>query len=183
MLVTLVERARAGDHAAFGDLVDQEADRCFAVAFRITRDRDRAHDAVQRSLLLAWRDLPQLRDPNRFEAWLYRLLVRECWTEQRRMRTWVQRVEPIDGDRPNAGDFTVVVAQRDALERAFGRLSMEHRTVAVLHHYAGLPLAAVADVTGVPIGTVKSRLHHAMQALRAAIEADDRTEIPKGRPA
>ena len=183
MLVTLVERARAGDNAAFRELVELEADRCFAIAYRITRDPERAHDAVQRSLLSAWRDLPQLRDPNRFVPWLYRLLVRECWTEQRRVRAWVQRVEPIDADRADAADFTVLVSQRDALERAFARLSTEQRTVAVLHHYAGLPLAAVADVVGVPVGTVKSRLHHALHALRAALEADDRTEIAGGRPA
>jgi RNA polymerase sigma-70 factor (ECF subfamily) len=187
MLVRLVERARAGDNAAFRELVDLEADRCFAVAYRIVRDRDRAHDAVQRSLLQAWRDLPQLRDPNRFEPWLYRLLVRACWEERRRLRSWVERVAPIeadrDADRAAAGDFTLSVSHRDALERAFARLSLEHRTVVVLHHYAGMPLSAVADVVGAPIGTVKSRLHHALNALRAALDADDRLELPEGRTA
>jgi RNA polymerase sigma-70 factor (ECF subfamily) len=183
MLVTLVERARAGDNAAFRELVELEADRCFAVAYRIVRDRERAHDAVQRSLLKVWRDLPQLRDPNRFEAWLFRLLVRACWEERRRVRAWVERVEPIETDRTDLADFTVSVVQRDALDRAFARLSLDHRTVVVLHHHSGLPLAAIADVVGVPLGTIKSRLHYAMQALRSSLEADDRVELTEGEPA
>lgn len=184
MLVTLVERARGGDNAAFRELVDLQADRCFAIAFRIVRDHDRARDAVQGALLNAWRDLPQLRDPNRFEPWLYRLLVRECWGERRRVRTWIERVEPIKPERAaDAADFTVAVDHRDALDRAFSRLSIDHRTVVVLHHHAGLPLAAISDVVGVPVGTVKSRLHHALQALRSSLAADDQIEIPEGRPA
>lgn len=183
MLVRLVERARAGDNAAFRELVELEADRCYAVAYRIVRDSERAHDAVQRALLNAWRDLPQLRDSNRFEPWLYRLLVRECWQERRQLRAWVTRVETLEPDAAGKGDFTVSVDQRDALERAFGRLSAEHRAVMVLHHYLGLPLAAVADVVEAPVGTVKSRLHHATRALRSALDADDRAEILQGRPA
>lgn len=183
MMVTLVERARAGDNAAFRELVELEADRCFAIAFRIIRDREPARDAVQQAFLTAWRDLPQLRDANRFQPWLYRLVVRGCWQERRRLRAWTTRVEPIDADPPSGGDFTVSVEQRDALERAFARLSGHHRAAFVLHHHAGLSIAAVADVTGAPIGTVKSRLHHANQALRSALEADDRVEIVEGRPA
>jgi RNA polymerase sigma-70 factor, ECF subfamily len=183
MLVTLVERARGGDNAAFRELVELEADRCFAIAYRIVRDRERAHDAVQQALLLAWRDLPKLRDANRFEPWLYRLLIRACWQERRHVRTWIERVEPMNVDPGSGVDFTVSVDQRDALERAFANLSIEHRTVVVLHHHAGLPLATIADVVGVPVGTVKSRLHNAMRALRAALGADDPLEIPEGRPA
>jgi RNA polymerase sigma-70 factor, ECF subfamily len=182
MLVTLVERARAGDNAAFRELVELEADRCFAIAFRIIRDREQARDAVQQAFLGAWRDLPKLRDPNRFQPWLYRLVVRGCWQERRRLRAWTTRVESIDADPPSGGDFTVSVDQRDALERAFARLSEHHRAVLVLHHYAGLPLAAVADIVNAPIGTVKSRIHHANQALRSALEADDRVEVAEGRP-
>ena len=170
MLVTLVERARGGDNAAFRELVELEADRCYAIAYRIVRDHERAHDAVQQALLLAWRDLPQLRDPHRFEPWLYRLLIRACWQERRRVRTWIERVEPIDVDQGSGADFTVSVDQRDVLDRAFARLSMEHRTVVVLHHHSGLPLAAIADVVGVPVGTVKSRLYHAKRALRTILE-------------
>lgn len=181
MLVTLVERARGGDNAAFRELVELEADRCFTVAYRIVRDYDRARDAVQRALLTAWRDLPQLRDPNRFEPWLYRMLVRACWDERRRVRAWTERVAHIDIEPRDGADFTVTVAQQDSLERAFARLSIPHRTVIVLHHHAGLPMQAIADIIGVPIGTVKSRLHHATQALRAALEADDRIDIPEGR--
>src|SRR5688500_5788363 len=96
MHIGLVERARGGDDVAFRELVELEADRCFGVAYRILRDRERAHDAVQRALLSAWRDLPGLRDPSRFQAWLYRLLVRACWDERRRVRAWVSRVAEID---------------------------------------------------------------------------------------
>ncbi len=183
MLVGLVERARGGDNAAFRELVELEADRCYAIAYRIVRDVDQAHDAVQFALLSAWRDLPQLRDPNRFEPWLYRLLVRGCWQQRRNVRAWVTRIEPLRADPPANGDFTVSIDQRDALDRAFGRLSAEHRAVIVLHHYAGLPLAAVADVVEIPVGTVKSRLHHATRALRSALDADDRADILEGRPA
>ena len=183
MLVGLVERARAGDNAAFRELVELEADRCYAIAYRIVRDPERARDAVQQALLAAWRDLPQLRDPNRFEPWLYRLLVRGCWQERRHLRSWTERVQSLVPDTGDQGDFTVDVDQRDALDRAFSRLSGEHRAVMILHHYAGLPLAAVADVIDIPVGTVKSRLHHATQALRSALDADDRVEIPEGRPA
>ena len=181
MLVTLVERARAGDNAAFRELVELEADRCYAIAYRIVRDVEQAHDTVQRALLSAWRDLPQLRDPNRFEPWLYRLLVRECWQERRHVRAWVGRIETLEPDAPAKGDFTVSIEQRDALDRAFGQLSPQHRAVMVLHHYVGLPLAAVADVVEAPVGTIKSRLHHATRALRSALEADDRAEILEGR--
>ena len=183
MLIGLVERARAGDSAAFRELVDLHADRCFAIAVRILRDRDSARDAVQRALVSVWRDLPGLRDPNRFEAWLHRVLMRACHQERRSMRAWVQRVQPIDVDPADRTDFTRAVDHRDALDRAFAQLSLDHRTVVVLHHHAGLPLAAISDVLGVSVGTVKSRLHYAMQGLRASIEADNRIEIPEGRPA
>ena len=176
----LVERARAGEAAAFSELVDLHSDRCFAIAYRIVRDVERARDAVQQSFLLAWRELPQLRDPDRFEAWLYRLLLRECYLEHRRSRQWSDRVRVLDQDIQapvGRSDFTVGVAERDALERAFSRLTGDHRAVMVLYHYAGMPLAAVSDIVGVPVGTVKSRLHHAARQLRAALDADSRAAI------
>jgi RNA polymerase sigma-70 factor, ECF subfamily len=180
---TLVERARKGDEAAFTQLLDLDGGKCYGVAFGILRDVELARDAVQQAYLLAWRDLPRLRDPERFEAWLYRLLVRSCYLEARRHRRWTShvRVLPIDG--PGGPDSTDVVGDRDQLERAFSRLTPEHRAVVVLHHHAGLPLTQIADVIGVPVGTVKSRLHHAIANLRAAIRADDRVEHPEELPA
>ena len=182
MRARLVERARDGDESAFTELIDLDGDRCYAIAFRILRDTERAQDAVQQALLLAWRELPRLRDPERFEVWLHRLLVNACYEEARRYRRWSQRVRELPIDGPGGPDSTVSVLDRDALERAFLRLSPEHRAVFVLHHHVGLPLASIAEVVGVPTGTVKSRLHNATRALRAAITADDR-EATEARPA
>ncbi len=172
MRTRLVERAREGDDAAFTELVDLDGDRCYAIAFRILRDAERAQDAVQQAFLQAWRELPRLRDPERFGPWLHRLLVNVCYEELRRHRRWSARLRALPVDGPASPDTTVSVADRDALDRAFVRLTPEHRAVFVLHHHAGLTLAEVADVVGVPLGTVKSRLHHATRAMRAAIVAD-----------
>jgi RNA polymerase sigma-70 factor, ECF subfamily len=182
MRARLVERARQGDESAFTELVDLEGDRCYAIAFRILRDVERAQDAVQQALLLAWRELPRLRDPERFEVWLHRLLVNACYEEARRYRRWSLRVRALPVDGPGGPDPTVAVDDRDALDRAFLRLSPEHRAVFVLHHHVGLPLASIAEVVGVPTGTVKSRLHNATRNLRAAITADDQ-EATEARPA
>lgn len=148
---------------------------------RILRDVERAQDAVQQAFLLAWRELPRLRDPDRFSPWLHRLLVNACYEELRRHRRWSThiRVLPIDG--PSGPDPYVSVDDRDALNRAFRRLTPEHGAVFVLHHHAGLPLAGIADVVGVPVGTVKSRLHHATRSLRAAIVADSQIETTEAR--
>ena len=172
MRTRLVERAREGDDAAFTELVDLDGDRCYAIAYRILRDAEWAQDAVQQAFLQAWRELPRLRDPERFGPWLHRLLVNACYEELRRHRRWSTRLRALPVDGPATPDTTVSVADRDALDRAFVRLTPEHRAVFVLHHHAGLTLAEVADVVGVPVGTVKSRLHHATRALRAAIVAD-----------
>jgi RNA polymerase sigma-70 factor, ECF subfamily len=172
MRTALVERARSGDEDAFTQLVDLDGNRCFAIAYRILRDVERAKDAVQQAYFLCWRELPRLRDAERFEVWLYRLLVNACYEESRRHRRWTSHVRVLPMDGPTAPDQIVSIDERDALERAFQRLSPEHRTVFVMHHYAGLPLAAIADVVGVPIGTVKSRLHHSIRNLRGALGSD-----------
>ena len=172
MRAALVERARNGDDDAFTQLVDMDGDRCYAIAYRILRDVDRAKDAVQQAFLLAWRELPRLRDIERFEVWLYRLLVNACYEEARRHKRWTTRVRALPMEGPTAPDPIISADDRDALERAFKRLSPEHRAVFVMHHHAGLPLAAIAEVAGVPLGTVKSRLHHSIRNLRAALKSD-----------
>ena len=172
MRTRLVERAREGDESAFAELVDLDGDRCYAVAYRILRDVERAQDAVQQAFLLAWRELPRLRDPERFEVWLHRLVVNACYMEFRRYRRWSANVRTLPVDGPAAMDTTISVADRDSLERAFRTLSPEHRAVVVLHHHAGLPLASIAEAAGVPLGTVKSRLHYATRSLREALTAD-----------
>ena len=182
MRTRLVERARDGDDVAFTELVDLDGDRCYAIAYRILRDVERAQDAVQQAFLLAWRELPRLRDAERFEVWLHRLVVNACYEEFRRYRRWSTNVRTLPADGPGGPDTTVSVDDRDALERAFRRLSPEHRAVVVLHHHAGLPLASIADAAGVPVGTVKSRLHYATRILRESLAAD-RVESRKVRPA
>src|SRR6476659_9462628 len=172
MRTRLVERARGGDDVAFSELVDLDGDQCYAIAYRILRDVERAQDAVQQAFLLAWRELPRLRDPERFTPWLHRLLVNACYEEHRSHRRWSSRIRVLPVDGPASADPTVSVVDRDTLDRAFLRLTPQHRAVFVLHHYAGFALTDIADVVGVPIGTVKSRLHHATRALRAAITAD-----------
>jgi RNA polymerase sigma-70 factor (ECF subfamily) len=168
----LVIRAQQGDDEAFASLAIACGDRLHAVAHRILRDIDIAEDATQHALLAIWRDLPQLRDPARFEAWSYRLLLRACYAEGRRTRRWVPNLRLLPTDEPAGADALSSVHDRDQLERGFRRLSLEHRSVVVLHHYLDLPLERVADICGVPIGTVRSRLHHAMRGLRAALDAD-----------
>jgi RNA polymerase sigma-70 factor, ECF subfamily len=169
----LIGRAQRGDEEAFASLAVVAGDRLHAVAHRILRDTDLAEDATQQALLAIWRDLPQLRDPARFDAWSYRLLVRACYAEARRTRQWAPNLHILPTDAPAGEDLSSVV-DRDQLERGFRRLSIDHRAVVVLHHYLDLPLDEVADTLGVPVGTVRSRLHHAMRGLRAALEADAR---------
>jgi RNA polymerase sigma-70 factor (ECF subfamily) len=169
----LVERAQQGDKDAFATLAAARANRFLAVARRILRDLALAEDATQQALLDIWRDLPQLRDPARFDAWSYRLLVRACYAEASRSRRAAPNLRLLPADKP-AADALGAVIDRDQLERGFRRLSLEHRTVLVLQHYLDLSLAEIADILGVPVGTVASRLHHAMRGLRAALDADAR---------
>jgi RNA polymerase sigma factor (sigma-70 family) len=170
----LVKRAQHGDREAFGQLAADLAARFLPVSRRILRDIDLAEDACQRALVAIWRDLPQLRDPARFDAWSYRLLVRACYAEGRRERTWSPNLRMLPADEPVAADGLDAVLHRDQLETAIRRLSVDHRTVLVLHHYADIPLDRVAQILEIPVGTVYSRLHHAMRAMRAAIDADAR---------
>ena len=181
MQTTLVEQARAGDEEAFASLARGAGDRLLAIAFRILRDLGLAEDAVQQTLVLAWRELPSLREVDRFDAWLHRLLVNVCYREARRdrRRTVNVRVLPVDG--PAAPDALVSVVERDQLDRGFRRLPPDQRAVFVFHHYLGLTLQEVAEQLGVPLGTVKSRLHYATNTLRAALEADLRTSTDTSR--
>ena len=169
----LIGLAQRGDEEAFASLAVAVGDRLHAVSHRILRDLDLAEDATQQALLTIWRDLPKLRDPARFDAWSYRLLVRACYAEARRTRHWTPdlRILPTE---TSTGEGLSSVVDRDQLERGFRRLSIDHRAVVVLHHYLDLPLEEVAEILGVPVGTVRSRLHRAMQGLRAALDADAR---------
>jgi RNA polymerase sigma-70 factor (ECF subfamily) len=169
----LVRRARDGDRDAYDVLITELVDRLYRIARLILRDYDSAEDAVQEALVRCWRDLPRLRDPDRFDAWLNRILLHAITDEARRRRRLgasltVLRIEPAMADSISA------IADRDELERVFGRLSVEHRTIVVLHYYLGLSADEAATTIGIPVGTAKSRLHYATEALRAALEADAR---------
>jgi RNA polymerase sigma-70 factor (ECF subfamily) len=169
-----VVRAKRGDEEAFDALARLVGDRCMAIASWILRDADLAEDAVQAALVRAWREVRTLRDPDRFEAWLHRILTNECYAESRRRTRWSANIRLLPGpDRAESGDILTVI-DRDQLEHAFRRLTLEHRAVLVFHHYVGLPLPELAERLGIPLGTAKSRLRHATAALRASLDADDR---------
>lgn len=179
----LVEAAKRGDREAYADLIRVRGDRLFGIAQRILRDVDRTEDAVQDALVIAWRGLPGLRDPDRFDAWLRRLLVRSCLDTARRERRFVASIRALPKDIPSASDDYLTVVDRDELDRGFRRLTPEQRAILVLRHFAGLDMAEIADALGIPDGTVRSRLHHAHRAMRAALEADARATAIGGRPA
>jgi RNA polymerase sigma-70 factor (ECF subfamily) len=168
----LVEAAARGDHEAFEGLATSAGDRLYAVARLILRQADLAEDAVQEALVRAWQQLPSLRDPERFDAWLYRLVVNACADQGRQLRRWSQQVRPLP-DR-SISDETGSVADRDQLERAFARLKPDQRAVVVLHHHSGFSAAEISRILGIPEGTARSRLHYATEQMRAALQADAR---------
>ena len=173
MRLDLIERARSGDREAFGQLAAGEVDRLVVIARLIMRDADQADDAVQEALIRCWRQLPNLRDVDHFDGWVYRILVRTAADEANRHRRLVRTIQVIQAES-SFDDSIQLIADREQLQRGFDRLSIEQRMVVVLRHYVGLPLTEVADVLGIPDGTAKSRYHYAMSALRAALEADAR---------
>lgn len=174
----LVILAREGDHDAFARLAAASIGRLNGIARLILHDHGLAEDVVQEALVDAWRDLRGLRDPDRFDAWLNRILVRACQDarrrESRRSRTelpWLGQGEPA------FDDAAASVASADQLERALRRLTIDQRTILVLAFYLDLPLVDAAKTLGIPVGTMKSRLNRATSALRAAVEADDRLPV------
>ena len=176
----LVEAARRGDREAYADLIRARGDRLFALAQRILRDVDRTEDAVQDALVIAWRDLPGLRDADRFDAWLHRLVVRSCVREAVRERRVVANLHVLSADHPAGGDDFLSLADRDQLERGFRRLDPQQRAILVLRHFAGFEPAEIAEILGIPAGTARSRLHNAHRAMRAALEADARASTIGG---
>jgi RNA polymerase sigma-70 factor (ECF subfamily) len=122
-----------------------------------------------------------LRDDDRFEAWIHRILVHACYDESQRARHWTANVRVLPADGLTTPDGTDAVADRDELERAFRRLSVEQRAVFVLHHYLGLPLVEVAEYLEIPAGTARSRLHYAIAELRDALTAEPEPVVQGGR--
>jgi RNA polymerase sigma-70 factor, ECF subfamily len=177
----LVERAGRGDHDAFGLLVGASIARLEAVARLILRDRELARDAVQETFLRAWRDLPGLRNPDRFEAWLHRLTVNACLDVVRRRRRRPLEVELTPLTPSAVTDQTGLVADRDQLERGFRQLGTDQRVVLVLHYYVGMSVPMLADALGIPLGTAQSRLGRALAALRVALGAEQTTQSTRVR--
>lgn len=169
--IELVERARSGDHDAYSALVRSATPRLYGAAKLILRDPDRAQDAVQEALILAWRHIGAVRDAQAWDAWLYRLTVRACHrlarTHSRRDLVELNVVtdrEPLAG-----GDFPTAMAEQDRMAREVSKLPLDQRTVMVLHFYLDLPLTDAAEILEIPLGTAKSRLHRGLAALRAGI--------------
>lgn len=179
----LVERAQGGDRDAFAALAAASVDRLYRVAYRILRDPDDARDATQQAMLEAWRDLSALRDPDRWEAWTYRLVVHGCYRTTRRRRTG-STVGLSASDHATSHDATDAVIDREVIERAFRELPVDQRAIVVLHHHVGLPLVEIARLLGIPDGTARSRLHTATRRLRRSIDPDRQVHgSPEGRTA
>jgi RNA polymerase sigma-70 factor (ECF subfamily) len=174
VLSELVTRAMSGDEEAFAALTAVVGDHCMAIAFRILRDVDLAEDAVQTTFVTAWRQLRSLREPERFEAWLHRLLVRSCYREAGRVRRRARGLVDLDSAGDTSPDALLNVHDRDQLERAFRKLPADQRAVLVFRYYLGLTVPEISGRLGIPEGTAKSRLHYATTAMRAALEADAR---------
>ena len=171
----LVEHARKGDHDAFTVLLDVRLARLDAAARLIVRDPELARDAVQEGMIRAWRDLPGLRDPDRFDAWLHRLIVNACLDLVRRRKRRVIEVELSPLDSPAISDMAGSLADRQVLDHALGRLEPGHRAVVALHYLLGMPLPEVAASLQIPLGTAKSRLHYALAAMRTSAAAEPDT--------
>jgi RNA polymerase sigma-70 factor (ECF subfamily) len=170
----LVRRAQCGDTEAFTRLAGALTPAFLSIAHRILRDIQLAEDATQQALVSCWQRLPQLREPDHFEAWAQRSLVHACYREERIGRRSAQVAGLFGSDEPRVTNTSEVVIAHDAPERAFRRLSVEHRAVVVLRHYRQLSIDEIAAVLRVPAGTVASRLHYALRILWSAMEADAR---------
>jgi RNA polymerase sigma-70 factor (ECF subfamily) len=168
----LVERAKGGDDDAFEKLVAPYVDRLYGAARLVLRDPDLAHDVVQLTLIAAWKHLPRLRENDRFEPWLQRLLVTSCYDERRRERRWVAKLRLVPPETTADGDPDF--ADREVISRALGKLSRDHRLVLVLHYFLDLTPSEIAERLGIPGGTARSRLHYALAELRSAVDAEER---------
>jgi RNA polymerase sigma-70 factor (ECF subfamily) len=178
---SLVEQAQRGDHDAFAVLVREAIARLDAAARLILRDRELARDAVQDTLIAAWRSLPGLRSPERFDAWLHRLLVRACMDVFRRRRSRPVEVEVRAVGGPMTDDIAQDIIERAVIDDALRRLDPAWRAVVVLHFFLGMPLPEAAAILGIPLGTAKSRLHRSLGLMRLTLAADLSKPIPLAR--
>lgn len=182
MTPDLVQQAQRGDRAAFETLIGGAYDRLFAIAYRILRDRTAAEDATQDAVVRCWRDLRGLREPDRFEAWLHRLLVNACRDLARHNRRRPQEVFGAGPETAATGDEYGRLADHDELERAFLRLPAEQRIALVLAHYVGYSAPDLAAILNVPTGTVYSRLHYGARAMREALAGSPTSPAAASEP-
>ena len=174
----MVERAQHGDRDAFASVLGSVGDSLYAVAYRILRDPDLAQDAFQEATIVAWRQLPNLRDAERFEAWIRRILVHACYAESRKRTRWTTHVRVLEADEePPPLDEPPSIYDRDELERGFRSLPVDQRAVFVLHHHVGLSLVEIAELLGIPAGTARSRLHYSTRALRRAMGVESTASV------
>ncbi|HYK95468.1 MAG TPA: RNA polymerase sigma factor [Candidatus Dormibacteraeota bacterium] len=177
----LLGRAAGGDAAAFDALIRPRLDKLFRMAMAITRSEADARDAVQEACVAAWRQLPRLREQDRFDSWLAQILVNACRAHLRRQRRAEVREIAVDGsdDAPAAGGFGTgghgeQIAEVEAIRRAFERLDPDVRALLVLHYQEEQPLAEIARTLGAPVGTIKWRLSNARKALDRALKVERR---------
>jgi RNA polymerase sigma-70 factor, ECF subfamily len=174
----LIGRAQEGDENAFTELIRTRVDGLYAVAYRIVRDAATAEDATQQAMLEAWRKLPQLRDAGRFDGWLYRLVANAAKRELLRQRSWTAKLRVVRSEASSSRDTAVGVVLHDELEHAFAALTPDHRIVVVLRHYLGWSSAEIAAELGLPAGTVASRIHYGLAALRRALNDEENADRP-----
>lgn len=180
----LIELAASGDRDAFDVLIRPRLDRLYRMAFAVTRAEADARDATQNACVLAWRELPRLREREKFDAWLSQIVInaaRGVVRKTGRSRVREVRVEPDPGgDRPPPTDHPAMPAESDtfadsdAIQRAFSRLDGAARALLVQHHVEGMPLVDIARAQGAPVGTIKWRLSNARRALERALEVERR---------
>ena len=176
---SLVLRAQRGDHDAFATLARAAVGRLGPASRLILRDPELARDAVQEALIKAWRDLPGLRDPDRFEAWLYRLTVNACLGLAKKQRRRPVEVDVTPFDLPASGDLANAIVDRDQLDQALMQLTPDRRALVVMHVYLGVPLPEVASELGIPLGTAKSRLSRALEGLRISFALQAESPLPR----
>ena len=171
---SLIDRARNGDLDAFESIVRARMDAVYRLTSAILGDEADARDAAQETFVAAWRQMPGLRDADRFEAWLQRIAVNASrMTLRARRRRRVREIPSSEvvalasraGSARSPGDVVL-------LGEAMGRLDVDQRAILVLHHLEGRPLTEIAEILEIPVGTAKSRLFHARQKLEAALKAE-----------
>jgi RNA polymerase sigma-70 factor, ECF subfamily len=178
--LALVVRARNGDAQAFERLIEPRFRRLGRLALSITGNQADADDAIQIGCLSAWRELPRLREPARFDVWLWRIVVNSCRNVLRGRRRLTVHEIAVPDDAFSEGTMATTPAPGDALsgddaiQRAFARLDHDKRAILVLHHVDERSIAEIAGILGIPEGTVKWRLHAARRALERALEAEQR---------